>query len=114
MNKALYGLKKAQRAWYSKIEAYFVHEGFKKCSYEHTLFTKLEGGGKVLIVSMYVDDLIFTRNDRNMCEEFKKLMIQEFDMSDLGKIKYFLGIEVIQNPEGIYICQRRNDQEILK
>ena len=91
-----------------------MQKGFKKCYCEHTLFTKLEGGGKVLIVSLYVDDLIFTGNDRNMCSEFKKLMMLEFDMSDLGKMKFFLGIEVIQNPEGIYICQRRYAREILK
>jgi len=102
----LYDLKQAPRAWYSKIEAYFVHEGFEKCYCEHTLFTKLKEGGKLLIVSLYIDDLIFIRNDRNMCEEFKKLMMLEFDMSDFGKM-YFLGIEVLQHPEGIYICQRR-------
>ena len=72
LNKALYGLKQALRAWYSKIEAYFIHEGFKKCYCEHTLFTKLKEEGKLLIVSLYVDDLIFTGNDMNMCEEFKK------------------------------------------
>ena len=114
LNKALYGLKQAPRAWYSKIEAYFIHEGFEKCYCEHTLFTKLKEEGKLLIFSLYVDDLIFTGNDRNMCEEFKKLMMLEFDMSDLGKMKYFLGIEVLQHPEGIYICQRRYAQEILK
>jgi len=114
LNKALYGLKQAPRAWYSKIETYFIHEGFKKCYCEHTLFTKLKEGGKLLIANLYVDDLIFFGNDRNMCKEFKKLMMLEFDMSDLGKMKYFLGIEVLQNPEGIYICQRRYAQEILK
>jgi len=69
----------------NKIETYFAKEGFKKCHYEHTLFTKSKEGGKFLIISLYVDDLIFTGNDKSMCEEFKKLMMLEFDMSDLEK-----------------------------
>jgi hypothetical protein len=82
LNKSLYGLKQASQAWYNKIEVCFAKEGFKKYHCEHTLFTKLKEEGKLLIVSRYVDDLIFTRNDNNMCEKFKKIML-EFDMSDL-------------------------------
>ena len=96
LKKALYGLKQAPRAWYSKIEAYFVNERFERCDYEHTLFVKIEEGGKrFLIVSLYVDDLIFIGNDACMFESFKSSMKDEFDMTDLGKMKYFLGIEVL-------------------
>ena len=63
LKKALYGLKQAPHAWYNHIEAYFMKEGFEKCDYEHTLFIKTRKEGKVLIVSIYVDDLIFTGND---------------------------------------------------
>lgn len=55
------------------------------------------------MVSVYVDDLIFTENDEDMFERFKKSMKQEFDMSDLGKMKYFLGVEVLQGSKGIFI-----------
>lgn len=72
LKRALYGLKQAPRAWYSKIETYFLREGFKKCSSEHTLFTK-SVGGQILIISLYVDDLIFTGNDACMCGELKKI-----------------------------------------
>jgi len=82
LKKALYGLKQAPRAWYSRIEAYFIREKFERCPSEHTLFTKARGG-KFLIVSLYVDDLIFTGNDRGMCDEFKNSMMLEFDMSDM-------------------------------
>lgn len=71
LKKALYGLKQALRAWYSKIEGYFMKEGFEKCSHEHTLFLKNEDGGSFLIVSLYVDDLIYTGNDVKLCEKFK-------------------------------------------
>lgn len=112
LKKALYGLKQAPRAWYNKIETYFLREGFEKCPSEHTLFTKLVGG-KILIISLYVDDLIFTGSDLSMCHEFKNAMMMEFDMSDLGRMKHFLGVEVLQNSNGIFICQRRYAREVL-
>lgn len=115
LRKALYGLKQAPRAWYSKIEAYFLKEGFTRCNYEHTLFVKSEEGGKrLLIISLYVDDLIFTGNDACMFEKFKSSMKDEFEMTDLGKMKYFLGVEIMQKPEGIYLSQKRYAGELLE
>ncbi|GLU09096.1 hypothetical protein SLE2022_259720 [Rubroshorea leprosula] len=112
LKRALYGLKQAPRAWYSRIEAYFLKEGFQKCPYEHTLFTKTEGG-KMLIVCLYVDDLIYTGNDKAMFDKFKKSMMAEFDMSDLGLMHYYLGIEVDQSAAGIFISQKKYVQDIL-
>ena len=74
-----------------------MKEGFEKCPREHSLFIKTKEGGKVLIVCLYVDDLIFTENDEHMITFFKKSMMLEFDMSDLGRMRYFLGIEVLQD-----------------
>ncbi|PNX73907.1 retrotransposon-related protein [Trifolium pratense] len=113
LKKALYGLKQAPRAWYSKIEAYFNSEEFEKCPSEHTLFIKHKPNGKILIVSLYVDDLIYTGNDLSLMNEFKSSMQKEFSMTDLGKMKYFLGVEVIQSDEGIYISQQKYAAEIL-
>ncbi|CAL8095197.1 unnamed protein product [Prunus armeniaca] len=113
LKKALYRLKQAPRAWYSRIEAYFAREGFQKCPYEHTLFTKSGEEGKILIVCLYVDDLIYTSNDVAMFNDFKKSMMHEFDMSDLGLMHYFLGIEVVQYSAGIFISQKKYVQEIL-
>nr|KYP69898.1 Retrovirus-related Pol polyprotein from transposon TNT 1-94 [Cajanus cajan] len=113
LKKELYGLKQAPRAWYNKIEAYFVRNGFDRCLCEHTLFTKSNEGGKILIISLYVDDLIYTGNDGSMCDEFRRAMMTEFDMSDLGKMRYFHGVEVMQNSSGIFICQRKYAQEVL-
>ena len=91
-----------------------MKEGFNKCSHEHTLFIKHEVGGKCLIVSLYVNDLIYTGNDMELCEKFKKSMKLEFDMSDMGKIKYFLGVEVQQSSEGIHVYQMKYAGEILE
>ena len=106
LHKALYGLKQAPRAWFSRIEAHFVREGFTSSPSEQTLFFKRDGG-KILIVSVYLDDLLFTGNDDKMLEEFKSSMKREFDMTDLGRMKYFLGIEVTQRDDGIFISQKK-------
>jgi hypothetical protein len=113
LKKALYGLKQAPRAWYSKIESYFCFEKFEKCAHEHTLFVKHGDNSKILIVSLYVDDLIYTGNDSQMMNAFKESMKNRFAMTDLGRMKYFLGIEVIQSNEGIFICQQKYAAEIL-
>ena len=114
LRKALYGLKQAPRAWFSKIESYFIGEGFEKCDFEHTLFVKTEQKGQILIVSLYVDDLIVTGNCGRMILEFKDSMKRRFDMTDLGKMRYFLGVEILQREEGIYMCQRKFAREVLE
>ena len=68
-----------------------MKEGFEKCDYEPTLFIKAREDGKILIVSLYVNDLIFTGNDNVLASEFKKSRKHEFDMTDLGKMRYFFG-----------------------
>lgn len=110
--KALYGLKQAPRAWYSKIEAYFCRENFEKCPHEHTLFVK-HADSKILIVSLYVDDLIFTGNCEVLIDDFKCSMKKNFAMTDLGKMRYFLGVEVTQDSRGIFIAQQKYAKEIL-
>lgn len=114
LQKALYGLKQAPRAWFSRIEAHFISEGFQRCYSEQTLFIKWNKEGKILIVSVYVDDLIFTGDDELMMSEFKNSMMREFDMTDLGRMRFFLGIEVLQKSDGIYISQRKYAMEVLK
>ncbi|XP_013632421.1 PREDICTED: uncharacterized mitochondrial protein AtMg00810-like [Brassica oleracea var. oleracea] len=90
-----------------------MREGFVKCYCEHTLFVKTEGGNS-LIISLYVDDLIYTSNSESMLDSFKKSMQEEFSMTDLGKMKYCLGVEVIQDEAGIFISQRKYALETLK
>jgi hypothetical protein len=67
-----------------------------------------------LIVCLYVDDLIFTGNDEAMFSDFKNAMMAEFDMTDLGKMKYFLGIEVVQTATGLFIGQKKYAEEVLE
>ncbi|GAA0151404.1 transmembrane signal receptor [Lithospermum erythrorhizon] len=113
LHKALYGLKQAPRAWYSRIESHFAQEGFMRRNNEQTLFTKRGVEGRIAIVSLYVDDLIYTGDDDEIIRQFKNSMVNEFDMTDLGCMNYFLGIEVIQGSKGIFICQKRYAEELL-
>ncbi|GJV54631.1 putative RNA-directed DNA polymerase [Tanacetum coccineum] len=113
LRKALYGLKQAPRAWYGRIESYFKRQGFNKCPYEPTLFVRSDKEGELLIVSIYVDDLIVTGTTLSLIEEFKTSMKSEFEMSDMGEMHYFLGVEVVQNEMGISICQKKYAREIL-
>ena len=112
LKKALYRLKQEPRAWYNKIETYFLCNDFERCFCELTLFTKSKGG-KILIVSLHVDDLIYTRNDENMCNVFRSSMMLGFDMPDLGRMRYFLGIKILQNNHGVFMYQRKYAKDIL-
>ena len=114
LKKALYGLRQSPRAWYSKIESYFAQERFEKCSHECTLFVKNNSEGGIIIVSLYVDDLIYTGDEIEMFESFKHSMQRNFAMTDLGKRRYFLGVEVKQSDEGIFISQHKYSSEILE
>jgi hypothetical protein len=91
----------------------FLKKGFHKCPYEHTLFVKIGDKGKLFIVCLYVDDLIFIGNDVVMFKEFKKSMMIEFEISDLGMMHYYLGIKVVQSANGIFISQKKYVQDIL-
>ena len=113
LKRSLYGLKQAPRTWYSRIDSYLMSNGFRKSNGEPTLYIKVEDGN-VLIIVLYVDDLIFTRNDNFLIGEFKEAMKNEFEMTDLGLLKYFLGIEVKQMHDGIFISQEKYVGQILE
>ena len=90
-----------------------MSNGFSKRNGEPTLYIKAKDGN-VLIVVLYVDDLIFTRNDKALIDGFKEAMKSEFEMIDLGLLKYFLGIEVKQMHDGIFISQEKYERKILE
>jgi hypothetical protein len=104
LKKALYGLKLAPRAWLDKIGQYFVTSGFQTSNADFSLYVKKIDHGIVVIV-IYVDDLIIIGDSDVDIFDLKKLLKQKFEMKDLGKLRYFLGIEVIQSPKGIWLLQ---------
>lgn len=88
-------MKQAPRAWYSKIDTHLLDNGFDKCDEEPTLYIK-ESDDKIPFVFLDVDDLTFTDSDDFLITDFKEVMKSEFEMTDLGFLRYFLGIEVKQ------------------
>ena len=105
--KTLYGLIQSSRKWFIGFEEYFTKEGFEKCNNEHTPFAKVSETRNLLVVSVYVDNLIYDEDDENTIFEFKKSMMNEFDMSDLGKMRLFLEIEISQLSNEIFISQTK-------
>jgi len=93
LKKALYGLKQAPRAWYYRLDKYLQQKGFTKGSADNNLYTTIEND-KLLIIVVYVDDIIFDSNEEYMSQNFASIMQQEFEMSLLGELTYFLGIQV--------------------
>ena len=89
IKKALYGFKQALRAWYNRIDSYLTKNGFHIIESELMLYTKVNDKGNILIVFLYVDDLIFI-GDFGI-KEFKTVMESEFEMMDLGIMKFFSG-----------------------
>lgn len=93
LKKALYGLKQAPRAWNKRIDSFLVQQGFNKCSVEYGVYVRMKGV-KMLLICLYVDDLLVTGSNHAEIEEFKERMKSEFDMTDLGVLSYFLGMEL--------------------
>jgi len=114
LKKALYGLKQSPRAWNTIIDKYFQENGFEKCPYEHVMYVKKEADGSTLFVCLYVDDLIFTSNNPTMFENFKNSMVQKFEMIDIGLMTHFIGLEVMQKEEGIFVSQSDYATNILE
>ncbi|GKA26384.1 retrovirus-related pol polyprotein from transposon TNT 1-94 [Tanacetum coccineum] len=113
LKKALYGLKQAPRAWYDELSNFLVSKGFSKGSIDPTLFIT-KHGEDILLVQIYVDDIIFGSTNPKLSKRFEKLMHNKFDMSMMGELKFFLGIQIHQSPRGIFINQAKYAQEILK
>ncbi|CAJ2627755.1 unnamed protein product [Trifolium pratense] len=113
LNKALYGLKQAPRSWYSRIDAHLVNLGFEKSPSEFTLYVKKVDNG-ILVVSLYVDDLFVTGSHRELIDKFKERMKDAFEMTDLGNMSFFLGMQVQQRQNEIFVCQQKYAKEVLK
>ncbi|GKV47717.1 hypothetical protein SLEP1_g54586 [Rubroshorea leprosula] len=113
LKKALYGLKQAPRAWYGRLDSYLHDNDFHRNENEPTLYVKVKGGD-ILIICVYVDDIIYTGSSNILIEEFKKNMSAEFDMSDLGLLHYFLGLQIYQTDYGIFVSQEKYALDLLK
>ncbi|GKA07651.1 putative ribonuclease H-like domain-containing protein, partial [Tanacetum coccineum] len=111
--KALYGLHQAPRAWYATLSTFLLKHGYRRGTIDKTLFLK-KNKRDIILVQVYVDDIIFGSTKKAWCDEFEALMKGEFEMSAMGELTFFLGLQVQQRPDGIFISQDKYVQEILK
>ncbi|GJR15741.1 putative ribonuclease H-like domain-containing protein [Tanacetum coccineum] len=113
VEKALYGLHQAPRAWYETLSTYLLDNGFQRGKIDKTLFIRRDKGD-ILLVQVYVDDIIFGSTKKSLCTEFEKMMHKKFQMSSMGELIFFLGLQVKQKEDGIFISQDKYMTEILK
>ncbi|GJQ92188.1 retrovirus-related pol polyprotein from transposon TNT 1-94 [Tanacetum coccineum] len=113
LRKALYGLKQAPRAWYDELSTFLISKGFTKGTIDLTLFT-IRYGEDILLVQIYVDDIIFGSTTPKFSKKFEKLMHSRFEMSLMGEMKFFLGLQIHQSSRGIFINQAKYALDILK
>ena len=113
LKKSLYGLKQAPRAWYAKMDSFLLDTGFSRCHSDPNVYTKKVGNHLIILV-LYVDDLILTGSDPNLITHVKSSLKQNFEMSDLGHLHYFLGLQVLQTKEGIFLSQSKYACDLLR
>ncbi|WVZ89910.1 hypothetical protein U9M48_036258 [Paspalum notatum var. saurae] len=113
LRKALYGLKQAPRAWYARLKSFLLKSGSVMGSVDKTLFL-LSRGGDTLIVQIYVDDIIFGGSSHALVSSFAEQMSREFEMSLMGELQFFLGLQIKQGPEGTFVHQAKYTRDILK
>ncbi|CAL8990567.1 unnamed protein product [Prunus brigantina] len=112
LKKSLYGLKQSPRAWFGRFTKSMKFFGYTQSNADHTLFLKRDGK-KLTALIVYVDDIVVTGNDTGEQLKLQKYLSQEFEMKDLGDLKYFLGIEVARSANGICLSQRKYVLDLL-
>ncbi|RVW12206.1 Retrovirus-related Pol polyprotein from transposon TNT 1-94 [Vitis vinifera] len=113
LRKSLYGLKQSPRAWFEQFTKVVKGYGFVQCQSDHTLFVKHFPERKLAIIIIYVDDIILIGDHEEKIDLLKKLLTKEFEIKDLGNLKYFLGMEIARSKKGIAVSQRKYVLDLL-
>nr|GEW13236.1 copia protein [Tanacetum cinerariifolium] len=113
LKKALYGLKQAPKSWYDRLKAFLINHEYKMRMVDNTLFTKKKSSN-LIIIQIYVDDIIFGSTCQDICDEFAKIMHDKFEMSMMGELNFFLGLQMEQMKDGIFFNQSKYIKEMLK
>jgi hypothetical protein len=113
LKKVLYGLKQAPREWYERLRDFLLSKGFKMGKVDTTLFTK-KIGQDLFVLRIYVDDIIFGSTNQDYCEEFRKMMANEFEMSMIRELNYFLRLQIKQLMNGTFVSQGKYIKDMLK
>jgi len=106
-------LKQAPRAWYDRHSSFIVNKGFVKGKVDITLFTK-HVDNEIVIIQIYIDDIIFGSTNEKFYKDFELCMKEEFEMSMIGELNYFLGLQIKQKSDVIFINQANYTRELIK
>nr|AAN05363.1 Putative retroelement [Oryza sativa Japonica Group] len=113
LSKALYGLKQAPRAWYDRLKNFLLVKGFTMGKVDKTPFV-LKHGDNQLFVQIYVNDIIFGCSTHALVVDFAETMHREFEMSMMGELSYFLGLQIKQTPQGTFVHQTKYTKDLLR
>ncbi|KAK0593785.1 hypothetical protein LWI29_021976 [Acer saccharum] len=113
LKKALYGLKQAPRAWYERLTQFLVDNNYTRGSVDKTLFIKRDND-ELFIAQIYVDDIVFGSTNNTKVQQFVDVMSLEFEMSLVGELSYFLGLQIRQMHDGIFITQAKYAKNLVK
>ena len=111
--KALCSLRQAPRTWYDTLSEFLLENGFTRGIIDKTLFHK-KHKNNIILVQVYIDDIIFGSTNDALCARVAKLMQSRYEMSMMGELNFFLGLQVNQKPDGIFICQTKYIRDLLK
>jgi hypothetical protein len=113
LHKVLYGLKQAPRAWYECLRDFLIENSFRIGKTDSTLFTR-KMGNDLFVCQIYDDDTICGSTNPSFCEEFSKIMTDRFEMYMMGELKYFLGFQIKQLEDDMFIRQTKYTHDLLK
>jgi hypothetical protein len=113
LSKILYGLKQAPQAWYTRLKTFLLDHGYVMGSIDKTLFT-LKYDNNFLLVQIYMDDIIFGDSSYVLVSNFQKIMENEFKMSMMGELTFFLGIQVKQMKQDTFVHQAKYMKDLVK
>jgi hypothetical protein len=113
LSKALYGLKQASRAWYARFKSFLLEHGYAMGCVDKTLFT-LNHSTEFLLIHIYVGDIIFGGSSHTHVSKFQEMMENEFQMSMMGELTFFLGIQVKQMKQGTFVHQAKYTMDLIK
>jgi hypothetical protein len=113
LSKALCGLKQAPRAWYARLKTFLLEHRYIMGSLDKTLLT-LKHGNDILLVQIYVNDIIFSGSSHMLESSFQEMIEKEFQMSMMGELTFFLGLQVKQTKEGTFVHQAKYAKDLMK
>jgi hypothetical protein len=113
LRNALDGLKQAPRAWYGRLRGFLFERGFEMRKVDQTLFL-LRQGRDILIVQVYVNDIVFGGLSNSLVARFAEDMSRKFEMSMMGELQFFLGLQIKQSKEGTFVHQSRYTKDIVQ